>query len=175
MNVLITPVTAADIEDVAALARQIWQHTYLGIITQEQIDFMLEQRYNQPRLREELTMPQIWWEQARVAGRLAGFSSCLLTAAGEMKLDKIYVDAQQQRMGIGAQLIDHAACRAVAMGCSTLILAVNKHNERAIAAYRKHGFALRESVRVDIGHGFVMDDFIMAKSLLSPTADFPPR
>jgi ribosomal protein S18 acetylase RimI-like enzyme len=56
----------------------------------------------------------------------------------------------------------------MAAGCTTLILAVNKRNEKAIAAYRKQGFAVRDSVCVDIGNGFVMDDFIMAKPL-------PPR
>ena len=48
---------------------------------------------------------------------------------------------------------------------NTLILAVNKRNERAIAAYRKYGFVVRDAVRVDIGKDFVMDDFIMALSL----------
>ena len=47
----------------------------------------------------------------------------------------------------------------------TLILAVNKGNQHAIAAYRKQGFAVRESVSVDIADGFVMHDFIMARSL----------
>ena len=47
----------------------------------------------------------------------------------------------------------------------TLIPAVNKQNAHAIAAYEKYGFAKREAVRVDIGNGFVMDDFIMARSL----------
>ena len=166
MEVLISPVTPADIGFVAALARVVWQQTYPGIISQQQIDFMLEQRYDPSRILEELTMPGIWWDQAIVDGELAGFSSCLITAAGEMKIDKIYVDPRRQRSGIGARLIDQVSGRALANGCRTLILAVNKSNERAIAAYRKHGFAVREAVCVDIGNGFVMDDFIMARSLL---------
>jgi hypothetical protein len=83
LDVLITPVAPADIESVVALARLVWQQTYPGIITQEQIDFMLEQRYNPQRLCEELTMPLIWWDQASVDGQLAGFSSCMVT--GEAK------------------------------------------------------------------------------------------
>jgi hypothetical protein len=55
MNVLISPVTSADIEPVIALARLVWQHTYRDIISQAQIDFMLEQRYHPQRLLEELT------------------------------------------------------------------------------------------------------------------------
>jgi len=116
MDISISPVTPADIGAVAALARVVWQHTYPGIISQEQIDFMLEQRYDPSRMVEELTMPGIWWDQAMVDGELAGFSSCLITAAGEMKIDKIYVDPRRQRSGIGARLIDQVSGR---VWCST--------------------------------------------------------
>jgi hypothetical protein len=46
-----------------------------------------------------------------------------------------------------------------------LVLNVNKRNEVAIAAYSRHGFTIRESVKNDIGGGFVMDDYVMAKPL----------
>ncbi len=170
LDVLIAPVAPADVESVIALARLVWQQTYPGIITQEQIDFMLEQRYSRQRLLEELTMPQVWWDQASVDGQLAGFSSCMVTGGGEMKLDKLYVGPARQRSGIGARLIDQVVSHARTAGCQTLILAVNKRNERAIAAYGKQGFAIRESVCVDIGNGFLMDDFIMARSLLAQAA-----
>jgi hypothetical protein len=84
-----------------------------------------------------------------------------------MKLDKLYVDPAAAAPGHRCPLIEHVSA-AVRCRLQALILAVNKRNERAIAAYRRHGFAVRESVCVDIGHGFVMDDFIMAKSLLAP-------
>jgi ribosomal protein S18 acetylase RimI-like enzyme len=50
---------------------------------------------------------------------------------------------------------------ARAYGCDALVLAVNKRNEGALAAYAKHGFAIVESVVKDIGGGFVMDDYVM--------------
>jgi ribosomal protein S18 acetylase RimI-like enzyme len=166
MTLQISPVTDADIEAIAALARIVWQDAYPGIITQAQIDFMLEQRYNTRRLLAELAMPEVWWDKATLDGELAAFASSLLSATpGEMKLDKIYVDPARQRLGLGGRLIAHVAQRARAQGCNTLILAVNKRNECAIAAYRKHGFVVREAVCVDIGNDFVMDDFIMARLL----------
>jgi len=169
MHSEITPLAPADVHAVAALARVVWQETYPHIISQAQIDFMLEARYNAPQLLAELATPGIWWDQIKVDGELAAFAATQLTATpGEMKLDKLYVDPARQRLGLGRRLLEHVGARAVAQGCTTLILAVNKQNERAIAAYRKHGFAVRDAVRVDIGHGFVMDDFIMARSLILP-------
>jgi len=169
MDIVISPLAAADVEAVAALARRVWQHTYPGIISQEQIDYMLDQRYRAQRVKEELGMATVWWDQLSVDGQLAGFVSCLLTGTpGEMKLDKLYVDPQRQRLGIGRRLVERVVARALENACETLILAVNKGNSNAIAAYRKQGFSIRDSVSVDIGGGFVMDDFIMARSLLAP-------
>jgi ribosomal protein S18 acetylase RimI-like enzyme len=166
MPMEIKPVRAADVEAIAALAREIWQSAYAEIISQAQIDYMLAQRYNAPRLLEELGKSGYWWDQAFVDGARVGFSSCCLTdVPGEIKLDKVYVHPSQQRSGIGGALIDGALAHGREAGCSTLILAVNKQNARAIAAYEKRGFAVREAVRVDIGGGFVMDDFIMARSI----------
>ena len=44
-------------------------------------------------------------------------------------------------------------------------ISVNKRNARAIAAYQRNGFVIADSVVTDIGSGFVMDDYIMAKEL----------
>jgi ribosomal protein S18 acetylase RimI-like enzyme len=46
-----------------------------------------------------------------------------------------------------------------------VVLGVNKSNEKALRAYRRNGYAVREAVKKDIGGGFFMDDFIMEKVL----------
>lgn len=165
MSVEIRPVEAGDVDEISVLARLIWNRHYPGIITQEQIDYMLGQRYAPGRLLEELASPGVWWDQALLDGARAGFAATLRAGPGEHKLDKLYVHPDVQRRGVGGALIAHACERARADGCTALILAVNKQNAKAIAAYRKNGFAIRESVRVDIGSGFVMDDYVMAKGL----------
>jgi len=166
MIVHISALTASDVKALAVLARVVWQGAYTGIITPAQIDYMLEQRYNAPRLLGELEATGIWWDKAIVGGQMVAFASTLRgPAAREMKVDKLYVDPQWQRRGIGGRLLDHIAERALAQACDTLLLAVNKRNEPAIAAYRKYGFSVRDAVCVDIGNDFVMDDFIMIKSL----------
>jgi ribosomal protein S18 acetylase RimI-like enzyme len=60
-------------------------------------------------------------------------------------------------------MIAHAAEVARARGCRRLVLAVNKNNRSAIAAYLKHGFHVADAVVKDIGGGFVMDDYILVK------------
>jgi ribosomal protein S18 acetylase RimI-like enzyme len=51
--------------------------------------------------------------------------------------------------------------RARSHGCSRLVLAVNKRNDGAIAAYRHWGFRVERAITTDIGAGFVMDDYVM--------------
>jgi ribosomal protein S18 acetylase RimI-like enzyme len=62
-------------------------------------------------------------------------------------------------------MLGHVIERARVLGIGKIALAVNKRNSNAIAAYEKWGFHIERSVVKDIGNGFVMDDFIMAKEV----------
>jgi RimJ/RimL family protein N-acetyltransferase len=62
-------------------------------------------------------------------------------------------------------LLQHCGREVRAAGAHRLILYVNKRNAKAIAAYQRNGFVIAESVVTDIGGGFVMDDYVMAKNL----------
>lgn len=174
MSLEIAPLLAADIDTVAALARVVWEDAYAEIITPAQIDYMLAQRYDAALLRAELKRDDLWWDKVSEDGVLVAFASSFLVAlpgqARAMKVDKLYVDPRRQRRGIGAQLLDEIANRAAHARCEALILAVNKRNAKAIAAYRKSGFVVADSVRVDIGGGFFMDDFIMRRSVCQGAA-----
>jgi diamine N-acetyltransferase len=158
----IHPLAPADIEPMRCLARRIWYAHYPGIITNAQIEYMLEQRYRAEGVRDELACDEVWWELATLQGEPVGFSSCLLTGEpGEMKLDKLYVDPERHGCGIGARLMQSVRARARSLRCARLVLAVNKRNESAIAAYRRWGFRVERSMVTDIGAGFMMDDYLM--------------
>jgi ribosomal protein S18 acetylase RimI-like enzyme len=62
----------------------------------------------------------------------------------------------------------HCEREAGRLGADRLMLTVNKRNSKAIAAYQRNGFAIMDSVVVDIGGGFVMDDYVMEKEMLPP-------
>ena len=162
--VRIERLTAADVEPLYALAREIWYAHYSAIITTAQIEYMLGRRYNAGVVRSELRRGDVWWDKLMVDGVMAGFASYFLTGApGEMKLDKLYVHPRHQRHGYGGRMVGRACEVARARGCDRLTLAVNKNNRSAINAYLKHGFRIADAVVKDIGDGFVMDDYIMEK------------
>jgi ribosomal protein S18 acetylase RimI-like enzyme len=169
VSIRIVPLEAQDVERLAALAREIWYAHYPAIIGTAQIEYMLGQRYGLDVVRDELRREGLWWSKLMVGEEMGGFASYFLagTAAGEMKIDKLYVHPRHQRRGYGGMMIAHIREVARSRGCSRLVLAVNKRNQSAIAAYLKHGFHIAEAVVKDIGDGFVMDDYVMASPVSS--------
>lgn len=160
----IAPLRPEDIEALVALTRETWQRHYLSIISQAQIDYMLAQRYAPDVIRAQLARDDVWWDALHVDGVLTGFAQSERGARpGDLKLDKLYLRYDARGHGLGGVLVRHVEARARALGCDRLYLQVNKNNASAIGAYRKHGFEIVESATFDIGHGFVMDDYVMAR------------
>lgn len=162
----ILPATCDDLEMIKELATSIWNHHYPGIISQEQIDYMLAQDYAIEKLQRDLQLGTCI-DRLLVEGKLTGFSAYGPTSEPrEIKLHKLYVDQASHGKGFGSKLLAHCERNVIARGYRKIILQVNKNNHKAIKAYERNDYYLQESVVVDIGAGFVMDDFIMAKILV---------
>ena len=162
----ILPAGEEHLPAIAELAGVIWRACYPDIISHAQIDYMLTRMYSLEVLCDEIRSQGIRYERMLVDGELAGFASWGPTAeTGVVKLHKIYLLADWHGRGLGRQLLQHVVVQVRAAGAHRLILSVNKRNGKAIAAYRRNGFVITESVVTDIGGGFVMDDYIMAKDL----------
>ena len=158
--------TERDLPTVAELARVIWRKHYPGIITPGQIEYMLERGYSREALRRFITEEGAGLELARVGERWAGFAAYHRSDhPDELKLAKLYVHQDFHGQGVGRRLIEATEAAAAAQHRATIVLNVNKNNERAIRTYQRNGFAVREAVVIDIGSGFVMDDYIMEKRL----------
>jgi len=168
-EVRVAPLLEADIPELVRLARAIWYAHYPSIITAEQIEYMLEQRYGGDVIREQLASGSAWWDKLLLKGEMIAFAS---SEPGqdpkEMKLDKLYVRYDVRGRGYGGRLLRHVEQRARTLGCTRLYLQVNKNNRSAIDAYLRSGFAVSESAKFNIGGGFVMDDYIMSKAFGQP-------
>ncbi len=166
MTLAIAPLDEDEVEALCALAAEVWRRHYPPIIGAAQTEYMLAQRYDAQTVRAELARGGLWWDTLAEDGAIVAFASSLIEQGGRaMKIDKLYVHPERQRIGYGGALIEHACERAARLGCERVLLAVNKRNATAIAAYRKHGFEIAEAIVKDIGAGFVMDDYVMEKRL----------
>jgi GNAT superfamily N-acetyltransferase len=164
----IVPAMEEHLPAISELAGVIWRACYPGIITLEQIDYMLARMYALDVLRDEIRSQGIRYDRLLLDGTLVGFASYGPTSEpGVMKLHKLYLLPELQGRGLGSCLLQHVEREVRAGAGRRLILAVNKRNARAITAYKRNGFVIVESVVTDIGGGFVMDDYVMAKDLVT--------
>jgi ribosomal protein S18 acetylase RimI-like enzyme len=163
---VVRPLSEGEVEQLGRLADEIWHAHYPGIISREQIDFMLGQRYSPAAIRA--SMPGRFWDVAWMGNQMVGFAHSFAdAAAATWKLDKLYVHPEHQRRGIGQALLLQAIKHATNAGATRLVLRVNKHNAAALAAYAKYGFKIYGQHVLDIGNGFVMDDYLLEMNLCS--------
>jgi GNAT superfamily N-acetyltransferase len=164
-GITITRLTGNDIDTLIPLAGRIWHAHYPGIITVEQIDYMLERGYTRAVIQDEMENQGISWLAIRDDDRMIGFASVGPHAAGVMKFHKLYLLPEYHGRGVGGRALSEVERIAKAAGATRLVLNVNRHNAKAIRAYERAGWSVAEEVCVDIGSGFVMDDYVMAKDL----------
>ncbi len=151
--------TTEDLGLIRDLADRIWPSAYLAIIGQAQIDYMIDKMYNGSELSNQMANGHIFLiaEQNHQAVGFAGFS---LVKPKTYKLHKLYVLPEIQGLGLGKNLMKEVINRVTLAGGRFLQLNVNKNN-KAKFFYEKFGFEVIEEVKIDIGGGFFMDDYVM--------------
>ena len=162
MSPSVLPLTLSDVLDISRLAATIWRQHYASILAKQQIDYMLAKRYHPQLIREQLAISDIWWRKLVLDDEIIGFSCGMgMRAVNELKIDKLYIHCNHQRKGYGALLIADAIEIMKQNEFKSIILTVNKRNHTAISAYRRYGFEIVRDSVVEIGNGFVMDDYLM--------------
>jgi ribosomal protein S18 acetylase RimI-like enzyme len=76
----------------------------------------------------------------------------------------LYVDVDQHGKGIGKILLEEVKKRVAEKGGNELELNVNKRN-KSKDFYYSQGFTLRREEVIDIGEGYVMDDFVLVANI----------
>ncbi len=155
-----------DIQSVSAVA---WPHAFKDILSASQIVYMMNWMYSDEGLSDQIEKKKHRYFIAQSDGENVGYLSiehnCEQT--GKTKIHKLYILPERQKKGIGKLLIEKAAQEAKRMQDMAIYLNVNKYNENAIAFYKRLGFFLAKEEIIDIGNGFVMDDFVFELQLTS--------
>ncbi|MGB5236966.1 MAG: GNAT family N-acetyltransferase [Flavobacteriaceae bacterium] len=151
-----------EIAQVVELADDIWREHYTSIIGEDQVNYMLHKFQSADAIKTQIG------EGARYYMLLhnndpAGYCSFYLKES-ELFLSKIYVRKNLRGKGLGGMMMRFIQDEAKRNGLHQIGLTVNKNNARSIAAYIKLGFKKIKPLVMDIGNGFVMDDFLMKKS-----------
>ncbi len=157
--------TVGDIPTLQQLAHLIWHSHYPGIISEEQIKYMLGLMYSANVIHEEISTGHTWillqYEEQPIG--LASFHPEPETES--VKLNKLYLLPDYHGKGYGQKILSYIIDCSRNLNTKKLYLTVNKNNTKAINAYIRAGFFKESEVVTDIGNGYVMDDFVMAYNL----------
>jgi RimJ/RimL family protein N-acetyltransferase len=159
------PLHPDDIDTLLTLAHSIWHAHYPGIISVEQIDYMLDRGYTRDIILDELEHQGIKWFIIRDRMTMIGFISVGPYGDGIMKLHKLYLLPEYHGNSIGTRALAMIEQVAKLNSAAKLVLNVNRYNQKAIRAYQRAGWHVEDEVIVDIGSGYVMNDYVMAKQL----------
>ncbi len=147
-----------DVDEIITLAKLAWQETYKEIISQEQIEFMLNSFYNKNRLENEIADKKNIFSKAVFENKIIGYTHCILQNE-KLKLSKIYLLPHQKNKGIGTFLLNNVKEIAEKNNIHTIILQVNRFNS-AKEFYLKNGFKITEEVDEKLDK-FILNDYVM--------------
>jgi len=86
-------------------------------------------------------------------------------AKSSLQLSKLYILKKLRGMGLGKEAMDFAEDLCRKAGIKKLWLTVNKYNAESIAWYERLGFTMAGEIAMDIGGGFIIDDFRFEKTI----------
>ena len=153
-----------DIPLIRELTFLVWPQTYAPILSQEQIDYMLETMYSENSLQKQIAEDGSQFIIVYEDGNPVGFASYHEEEPRRWKLNKIYILRNQQGKGTGKHVINYIIDEIKKQNAASLFLQVNQYNN-AKAFYERLGFNEVDFINLDIGNGFFMNDYIMEKKV----------
>jgi len=153
----------SDIPVIKEIAEKAWRPTYDHILTEQQTLYMLDLMYNSQTLENQIK-GNIAFFMVDLGQETVGYFAIEILNEQKVKLHKLYLDPTQKQKGLGSKIIQYIKDWALTNQSNRIILNVNKNNS-AVQFYLKMGFKINEELILDIGEGYVMDDFVMQLDL----------
>ena len=147
---------------VSELATMIWNEWYQGIITQEQIDYMLNTYHSRESIEREMDEGYefiIMKDGDMNIGYLSFHDE-----GDRVYISKLYLLKDFRGKGFGRRMFQIVDNYAKSKGIHKEYLRVNKKSS-TLEVYKRSGFEIVDSVCTDLGNGFFMDDYIMEKRI----------
>ena len=150
---------------IISLAKKIWPVAYGEILSNAQLDYMIQKFYNETALLESLAKGHVFYLAQNEQEKFVGFVSYEINCEpNKTKIHKIYVLPETQGSGVGKQFFQLVMAKAEENQQTAIFLNVNKYN-KAIHFYTNLGFKIIKEEVIDIGNTYIMDDSVMEVNL----------
>jgi ribosomal protein S18 acetylase RimI-like enzyme len=146
---MIRPAKSTDAASLAAIAERTFRETFAVDNSEENIDLHCARKFSVQIQGDEISDPQLITLLAEVAGELVGFAQLRLAHAAACikgdrpaELHRLYVSSEWHGRGVANELMRAVCAAAAQAGNDCIWLGVWEKNLKAIAFYRKCGFAV---------------------------------
>ena len=157
----ISQLTKDDIIIVHQLAKRIWPDAFKDILKPDQIEYMLDWMYNVNTLTEQVQTGHLFY-MVTLDGVPKGFVGLEpnFPDAGTLRIHKLYVETSDHGKGLGKALLEKTIEIGKELDVATINLNVNRFNA-AVDFYTSQGFKIIKEENIDIGRGYLMEDYVM--------------
>lgn len=153
-----------DLALVQEIAHKTWPAAYSDILDPKQLAYMLEKMYALPVLQAQQEKGHLFYLFLEDEKAL-GFMGIEPNAEPQsLKIHKLYVLPEAQGKKVGAQLLSFAEMIARSNQQRRIFLNVNRNN-KAKDFYEAHGMTIYKEENIDIGEGYLMEDYVMQKNV----------
>lgn len=156
----------SDIKIIQEITNITWPITYGEILTKEQLDYMLGLFYSEEALAKQIENKEQLFYLISDSDSTIGFIGIEHNYNNEAltKIHKIYLLPETQGKGYGKIVFESIEKLALENNSTALLLNVNRFNT-ALNFYKKLGFEIKETVDIEIGNGYLMEDYVMGKNI----------
>lgn len=156
----------SDIKTIQKITNITWPITYGEILSQTQLDYMLGLFYSDEALSKQIENKEQLFYLISDENAVIGFIGIEHNHKSEAitKIHKVYLLPETQGKGYGRIVFDEIEKMASENNSTALLLNVNRFNT-ALNFYKKLGFEIKETVDIEIGNGYLMEDYVMGKKI----------
>lgn len=169
------------------LASEIWLEYWPVLIGQGQTEYMIDMFHSVDVMKNDIDAHgyRFWFlqdENGKMVGYTAGAPEI---NTGDPEIDsknshnptaqrrwnrrffisKVYVRAEERGKHYSSKVLSFYEDLCREENYEAMYLTVNVNNTLGIRAYKGNGFEVVDTQKADIGQGFIMDDYIMAKEI----------
>lgn len=143
----------SDAEALSDFAVRLFRDTYSGDTAASDLESYIDEHFSTERQAAEIDDPSAAVFVAMVDNLIIGYAHVVVRLADERSalLKRIYVDAGWRGRGLASGLLDAVVGEAGERGVRHLELTVFERNNRALAFYRRVGFAASGSTTFMVG------------------------
>lgn len=150
----------SDLNEVAILAETIWHEYFPKIISESQIDYMVDKFQSFEAMQDQVKHQQYHYHKVYEDSELIGYIG-LQNQPDRLFLSKLYLKDSARGKHYSSKMFEYVKKQAKKYCYSAIYLTCNKQNQHSLDVYEKFGFQWIDSVQTDIGNGFIMDDYIL--------------